>query len=267
MPKFDLVRFLEIVQEYSICRAYIVPPIILALTKYVDLHRYNMSSLKCLISGAAPLDGALQQLCSERLKCTVKQAWGMTECSPVGTFSPGHTVKTGSAGQLVCGTEGKIIDVETGVDLQCFQEGEVCIRGPQVMPGYLNNPTATENTLDNQNWLHTGDIGRFDEEGWVYITDRKKELIKYKGFQVAPAELEGILLTMPGILDAVVIPVVDEEAGELPRAYVVTKDGPCGDKVITHQDVVKYIAERVAPHKQLRGGVCFTNGKYMLVYI
>jgi acyl-CoA synthetase (AMP-forming)/AMP-acid ligase II len=162
----------------------------------------------------------------------------------------------GQAGLLLPGTSGKIVHPETGVDLPSDVEGELCVKGPQVMQGYYDNKEATDKTIDKDGWLHTGDIGKFDSDGWLYITDRCKELIKYKGFQVPPAELEAVLLSMQGVKDAVVIPVPDEEGGEVPRAYVVKQDGA---EQMTEEQVANFVKEKVAPHKRLRGGVFFTD--------
>jgi len=187
---------------------------------------------------------------------------GMTELSPIGTAYSDEEAGVleaikGKAGKLVPGTEGKVVHPETGADLPIGQEGEILIRGPQVMKGYLKNPEATAATLRPDGWLHTGDIGYFDESGVMAITDRSKELIKYKGFQVPPAELEALILTIPEIKDAIVIPVVDEEAGEIPRAYVVRQDNCRED--FKEEDVIEYVNARVTPHKKLRGGVRFTT--------
>jgi acyl-CoA synthetase (AMP-forming)/AMP-acid ligase II len=212
------------------------------------------------MSGAAPLGGGLQEACASRLKCLVKQSWGMTELSPIGTITPDFMVKSidyikGKSGQLVPGTEGKLVDAVTGVDLPSSSEGELLLRGPQVMKGYLNNPTATAATIRPDGWLHTGDIARFDADGWVSIVDRNKELIKYKGFQVAPAELEALIGSMPQVKDVIVIPVNDEEAGEIPRAYVVKQDNCPAD--FSDKDIFAFVHEKVAPYKKLRGGVRF----------
>lgn len=184
----------------------------------------------------------------------------MTELSPAGTLSPDHLIKgveeiLGKSGILVAGTEGKIVDPVSGADLPYDVEGELLIRGPQVMKGYFNNADATSATIRADGWLHTGDIGKFDDNGWLIITDRCKELIKYKGFQVPPAELEAIILGISTVKDCVVIPVLDEEAGELPRAYVVKND----NAVVSEEDIIKYVENHVAPHKRLRGGVIFTD--------
>ena len=184
----------------------------------------------------------------------------MTECSPVGTVTPDWMVESveklhGTSGQLAPDSEGKIVHPQTGEDLPYDQEGEIFLRGPQVMKGYLDNEDATKATLTEDGWLRTGDIGYFDDEGWLYLKDRLKELIKYKGFQVPPADLEALIATMPQVKDVIVIPVPDEEAGEVPRAYVVKQDNAPAD--FKEEDVIKFVEKNVAPHKRLRGGVVF----------
>ena len=184
----------------------------------------------------------------ERLGCDIRQGYGLTETSPVTHSSPPEreNVKYGSVGLPAPSTECKVINLETGEELGPNNEGEVCVRGPQVMKGYLNQPHATAATIDADGWLHTGDIGYADDDGHFYIVDRAKELIKYKGFQVAPAELEALLLTHPDIADAAVIPCPDDECGEVPKAYVVLKGEATGEELMS------YVADRVAPHKKIR---------------
>jgi acyl-CoA synthetase (AMP-forming)/AMP-acid ligase II len=262
LSAFDLVKFLELVQQHKVETAYLVPPIILALAKHPIVAKYNLSSLKVITSGAAPLGSDTQQLCAKRLNCKVLQGWGMTELSPLATYTPLNLVTTvealkGNSGVLIADTEAKIVHPESGADIDPKEEGEILIRGPQVMKGYLNNPEATKNTLRSDGWLHTGDIGCFDEEGWLYIRDRLKELIKYKGFQVPPAELEALILSMPEVKDVIVIPVLDEEAGEVPRAYVVKQDNCRADFSV--DDILEFVHANVAPHKRLRGGIRFTD--------
>jgi acyl-CoA synthetase (AMP-forming)/AMP-acid ligase II len=149
------------------------------------------------------------------------------------------------------------VDPVTGADLHYDQEGELLLRGPQVMKGYLNEEEATKKTIRADGWLHTGDIGYFDGEGWLYLKDRMKELIKYKGFQVPPADLEALIATMAEVKDVIVIPIPDEEAGEVPRAYVVKQES--ASKSFKESDVVEYVHKNVAPHKRLRGGVIFVD--------
>ena len=267
LPAFDLVRFLELLQEHKIQRAHCVPPIIIALAKQPIVEKYDLSNLKSIMSAAAPLGGELQLQAAEKLGIMIKQGWGMTELSPIGTVVPDpeswdkYTIMKhlkhyqGSAGTLAPATLGKIVCTETGNDLEYHQEGELMIKGPQVMKGYFNNEEATKHTIRDDGWMHTGDIGYFDDEGKLFITDRSKELIKYKGFQVAPAELEGILGTHDNIMDAIVIPVPNDEAGELPRAYIVKKP----DSNLTEAEVADFVQRKVAPHKKLRGGVIFID--------
>ena len=184
----------------------------------------------------------------ERLGCAVRQGYGMTETSPVthATRSGANADKVASVGQPVPNTEVKIVDTATGTAVGPNQRGEICVRGPQVMNGYLNCPDATTAMIEPDGWLHTGDIGYADDDGCFFVVDRVKELIKYKGLQIAPAELEAILLGHEAIADAAVIPVADEEAGEVPKAFVVLK----GD--VTPDQICQYVADRVAPYKKLR---------------
>jgi acyl-CoA synthetase (AMP-forming)/AMP-acid ligase II len=249
MPKFDLEPFLQTMQEHRINRALLVPPIVLALAKHPTVEEYDLSSLELIMSGAAPLDAQLATECSERLGCGVIQGYGLTETSPVTHVvpSPEHN-RPGSIGPLVPNTEARVVDWGTGENLAPNVDGEIWIRGPQVMRGYLNNPEATARTIDEEGWLHTGDIGHADEDGYFFIVDRLKELIKYKGYQVAPAVLEGVLLAHPAIADAAVIPAADEEAGEVPKAFVVLKGGAAA----TPDEIMDYVAQRVAPHEKVR---------------
>ena len=248
MPRFDLESFLQAAQDYEISLAHIVPPIVLALAKNPIVANYKLPKLKTIFSGAAPLGEDLTRECMDRLGVNVRQGYGMTETSPVTHSSPAppHELKLGSVGVPAPNTECKIVDLETGEALTAGQRGEVCVRGPQVMRGYLNRPDATAHTIDNEGWLHTGDIGYADENAHFYIVDRAKELIKYKGFQVPPAELEAVLLTHPCIADAAVIPCPDDEAGEVPKAIVVLK------QPAESETILDYVAQRVAPHKRIR---------------
>jgi acyl-CoA synthetase (AMP-forming)/AMP-acid ligase II len=228
--------------------SHIVPPIVLQLARNPVIEKYDLSSLKIIFSGAAPLGEELSRECIQRIGCSIRQGYGLTETSPVTHSSPADPaqMKHGSVGPPAPNTECKLIDPATGAELGPNQEGELCVRGPQIMKGYLNNPEATARTIDEDHWLHTGDIGYADEDGHFYIVDRVKELIKYKGFQVAPAELEAILLTHPAVADAAVIPCRDDEAGEVPKAFVVLKGEASAEAIMD------FVAERVAPHKKIR---------------
>jgi acyl-CoA synthetase (AMP-forming)/AMP-acid ligase II len=197
LPRFDLEQFLRVHQQYHITRSFVAPPIIVLLAKSPLVDSYDHSSLHHMLSGAAPLSAELALEAGRRLGCEVTQGYGMTELSPVSHITPIGGFKPGSVGVTAPSTETLIVDVTSGQAVGIGVDGEVWVRGPQVMRGYLNNPAATAATIDAQGWLHTGDIGHIDADGHLYIVDRLKELIKYKGFQVAPAELEALLLTHP----------------------------------------------------------------------
>jgi len=248
MPRFDLETFLKAVQDYDVSLAHIVPPIVLSLSKNPVVDNYKLPRLRTLFSGAAPLGEELTRACMDRLGCNIRQGYGMTETSPVTHSSPAPPLdmKFGSVGVAAPNTECKIIDLETGEPVGPRQKGEICVRGPQIMKGYLNKPEATAQTIDGEGWLHTGDIGYADEDGHFFVVDRAKELIKYKGFQVPPAELEAVLLTHPCVADAAVIPCPDDEAGEVPKGIIVLK------QPVEPEALLEFVAERVAPHKRIR---------------
>ncbi|HEX3557641.1 MAG TPA: 4-coumarate--CoA ligase family protein [Pyrinomonadaceae bacterium] len=248
LPRFDFEQVLRTMQDYRVSLAHLVPPIVLALAKHPAVDSYDLSSLKMIFSGAAPLGAELSQECSARLGCDIVQGYGMTETSPATHVSTPRRNKPGSVGVCVPNTECKLVSVEAGEELGTGQRGEICVRGPQVMKGYLNCPEATAQTIDADGWLHTGDIGYADPEGFFYVVDRAKELIKFKGLQVAPAELEALLLTHPSVADAAVIPSADEEAGEVPKAFVVVKEG----HALTEVEVLSFVAAHVAPFKKVR---------------
>ncbi|MCB0034951.1 MAG: 4-coumarate--CoA ligase family protein [Anaerolineales bacterium] len=248
VPRFDPIQFLEIIQKHKITRMNLVPPILVFLAKHPVVDNYDLSSLIEMTSGAAPLGEELASAVAARLGCRVMQGYGMTETSPVATINPNpdDNIKYTSAGLLLPNMEIKIADVETEEELGVGEDGEVWMRGPNIMKGYLNNKGATESTLTEDGWLKSGDIGHMDEEGHLYIVDRLKELIKYKGFQVAPAELEALLLGNEAVADVAVIPKPDEEAGEIPKAYVVLKGELEADELMS------WVAGQVAPHKKIR---------------
>ena len=240
MPRFDLEQFLSLHQEHRLTRAFVAPPMVVALAKHPVVDNYDLSALRWILSGAAPLSADLAIECGRRLGCEVVQGYGMTELSPVSHATPAGMFKPGSVGVTVPNTEVNIVDPATESPLGVDQDGEVWVRGPQVMKGYLNNEAATKSTIDDDGWLHTGDIGHIDADGHLFIVDRLKELIKYKGFQVPPAELEALLLTHPQIADAAVIGLPDDEAGEIPAAYVVLKQG----QDATAADIQRFVAEQ-----------------------
>ena len=223
VPRFDLEQVLGLIQDQRVTRFFAVPPIVLALAKHPLVDSYDLSSLRQIFSGAAPLSAELALEAGARVGCEVVQGYGMTEMSPVSHLTPPGQFKAGTCGVTVPNAECRIVDPVTGADQPVDGEGELWVRGPMVMKGYLNNPEATALTVDADGWLHTGDIGAIDADGHMTIVDRVKELIKVKGFQVAPAELEALLLTHPSIADAAVIGIPDEESGEVPRAFIVVK--------------------------------------------
>ncbi|MFF8994957.1 4-coumarate--CoA ligase family protein [Streptomyces sp. NPDC014983] len=260
LPRFDLETFLGAIEKYRITGLYVAPPIVLALAKHPAVTRYDLSSLEYVLCAAAPLDAGLARACARRLGLPpIGQAYGMTELSPGTHVVPLDRLReapAGTVGKLIAGTEMRIVSLDDpGRDLGTGEAGEILIRGPQVMKGYLGRPEATAALVDADGWLHTGDVGRVDGDGWLFVVDRVKELIKYKGFQVAPAELEALLLAHPGIADAAVIGTYDEDGNEVPHAFVVRRSE--GDEP-TETDVLLHVAERVAPYKRVRR-VTFTD--------
>jgi len=253
MPRFDMLEFLGAVQKYRVTILPLVPPIVLGMVKHPAVAQFDLSTVRMVFSGAAPLGEAIARELSQKLGCPVVQGYGMTEASPVTHLSPTKDapVKPGSAGCVIPNTEVKLADVTSGREVAQGEEGEVLIRGPQIMKGYLNRPEDTAASIDPEGWYHTGDVGYVDPDGWFFIVDRTKELIKYKGLQVAPAELEAVLLTHPAILDAAVIRKADEEAGEVPKAFVVLKPD-AASRATTAEAITAFVTERVAPHKRIR---------------
>lgn len=251
MGRFDMGDFLDLIEKYRVTKLFTVPPIGLGLTQTTAIKGKDLSCLELAFFGAAPLSSGLQEKIQNALGCSVIQGYGMTETSPLANsdFSESILRKSGSVGPAVADTEEKIVDVENPDKTLPFGEpGELMIRGPQVMKGYFNDDEATLETLTKDGWIHTGDIARMDPEGYVWILDRKKELIKYKGFQVPPADLEGVLQEHPDILDAAVIGKPDEESGEIPKAFVVK----IPDSGLTENDIIDFIADKVATFKQIR---------------
>lgn len=248
MPRFDLEEFLALIQTHRATVAYLVPPIILGLAKHPLVNDFDLSSLRWILSGAAPLGKEVATAAAERLQCLVVQAYGLTETSPATHVTPIREEKNkpGSVGPPVPSTEVRVVDPTSEEDVAPGEHGEIWVRGPQVMQGYLNNPEATSACLDADGWFHSGDIGYADEDSYFTIVDRLKELIKYKGMQVAPAELEALLLTHPKVADVAVVGKEDEEAGEIPKAFVVKKEDVSAD------EIQSFVAEHVAPHKKIR---------------
>ena len=246
MPRFDLEVFLRICQDHRARRMWIVPPVALALAKHPLVDDYDLSALEQVFSGAAPMGNALSDAVASRFDCAMLQGYGMTELAPVSHITPLSTPRSGASGLAVPNTRCRIVSPETGADLPPGEEGELWIKGPQVMIGYLNNEQATKDTLTADGWLKTGDMAIIDADGYMFVVDRLKELIKYKGFQVAPAELEATLVAHPQIQDAAVIGQHDEEAGEIPVAFVV-----CQDPAPSQEDIQAYVGSQLSHYKQL----------------
>jgi acyl-CoA synthetase (AMP-forming)/AMP-acid ligase II len=247
MPRFELGAFLTTVERYRVTRAELVPPILLALAGAPAVADHDLSSLRVVTCGAAPLAPGVEEVCRDRLGCQVKQGYGMTEFAGGTHIVPdGAPSRTGSIGPPVPGVDCKVVDLSTGAELGPGEPGELLIRTPAVMSGYLNNPEATARAVDGEGWLRTGDIARFDTDGWFSVVDRVKDLIKYKGYPVAPAELEAVLLSHRAVADAAVVPSPHAETGEVPKAFVVLR----GDA--SAEDLMAFVAERVAPYKRIR---------------
>jgi acyl-CoA synthetase (AMP-forming)/AMP-acid ligase II len=248
MPKFDLDCYLDLVERHRATMLHVVPPVVVALAKHPSIGRRDFSSIRKLFSGAAPLGADAIQQCTRRIGCVLQQGYGLTETSPATHVTPADParIKNGSIGRPVANTECRVVDPLTGDDARPGQDGEIWLRGPQVMKGYFKRIDDTRHTLDAEGWLHTGDIGHADEDGDFFVVDRLKELIKYKGMQVPPAELEAVLLSHPAVADAAVVPLKDEDAGEIPRAFVVLK-APA-----SAEELMSYVAARVAPYKKIR---------------
>lgn len=267
-PRFDIEKWCQLVQKHKITFSYIVPPIVLHLAKHPSVGSYDLSSLRMTQSGAAPLTRELIETVYTRLGIRIKQGYGLSETSPCvyqGTWDSWN-VDIGSCGTLLPNMQAKIclpvdessITTETSTkDLEVGEIGELHVRGPNVFKGYHNNHSATAGCLSQDGWFRTGDVGYINDRGNLFITDRVKELIKYKGFQVAPAELEGYLINFPGIMDCAVVGVSHKElATEVPRAYLVPKDP---SKMVDVESLTKWFNERVAHHKRLRGGIRFVK--------
>ncbi|XP_057379390.1 uncharacterized protein LOC130701426 [Daphnia carinata] len=258
LPQFDVQTYFKAIDDHKPTALHIVPPLASLLAQYPALKTESFNRLHTIFCGAAPLSvqatvNLLQRLNVPNL--SLQEGYGLSETSPGILMSPLGNIKLGSCGSPISRSKAKIIDHEIGDDpLGPYQQGELYVAGPQVMKGYWNNPKATQEMIGEDGWLRTGDVAYYDDEGNFYIVDRLKELIKVKGFQVAPAELEDILTSHPAVAEAAVIGIPDEQAGELPRAYVVKKPGMDS---VSDAEIAAFVNSKVSGHKQLKGGIQF----------
>jgi long-chain acyl-CoA synthetase len=225
--------------------------VLLALTQLPDLKKYDLSSLRYIMSGAAPLPPEIARRMQELTGLVVLQGYGLTEAAPLTHLNPvddPERVRLDSVGWHISDEDEKIVDIDDATrECAAGEVGELLVRGPHVMQGYWKAPEETARAL-RDGWLHTGDIAHKDADGYVYIVDRKKEMIKYKGFGIAPAELEALLHEHRAVADCAVVPKKDPEAGEIPRAFVVLRKGAS----VTGPELMHFVAERVAGYKQVR---------------
>jgi acyl-CoA synthetase (AMP-forming)/AMP-acid ligase II len=248
MPRFDPALCLDLIQKYKVTNLFAVPPALLALSHFPDTRKYDTSSLFMIMSGAAPLPQEVARSSAKALETIVLQGYGMTETAPVTNVNPVTRIKDATVGPPVADTVQKVVSLDDGKELGVGEVGELLTFGPQVMQGYWQNADATAETLPGGGWIRTGDIVSVDEEGYVTILDRKKEMIKYKGYQIAPAELEALLLEHPAVMDSAVIPKRDLESGEVPKAFVMMAPG----QTVTVEELMRFVEERVAPYKKVR---------------
>ncbi|GAM19056.1 hypothetical protein SAMD00019534_022310 [Acytostelium subglobosum LB1] len=255
VPRFEPNSYLKLIQTHMVTISFIAPPVAIFFAKSPLIDNYDLSSLRTLFCGAAPCSDNVENAIKQRFNGQVilKQAYGLTEASPAIVVTPYSLIKSGASGKILPNIVLKIQDHVTKELKEAGQSGEICIKGPNVMKGYYKNPKATQELFDQDGFLHTGDIGRIDPDGYLYLEDRVKELIKYKGFQVPPAELEGVLLRHESILDCAVMGVPDEEAGELPIAFVVLRP----NSTTTEEHIHEWFNPQVAYYKKLRGGIRF----------
>jgi long-chain acyl-CoA synthetase len=252
LPRFDAVGTFQAIQKYRVTVFCGAPTMYAMLLAHPDLGKYDCTSVRFCISGSAPLPPEIQKKFMEVTGGVLVEGYGLTESSPVTHCNPldksMKTVKVGSIGIPWPDTDAKIVDAETGEkELAPGETGELVVKGPQVMKGYWKMPEETDQVL-RDGWLYTGDIGRMDEDGYFYITDRKKDLIKYKGYSVYPRELEDVLYEHPAVKLCGVIGKPDPVAGEIPKAFVVLKEG----MTATEKEIMDFVNEKVAPYKAIR---------------
>ncbi|KAL9952242.1 hypothetical protein ACROYT_G039465 [Oculina patagonica] len=255
MPRFDQNNLFHLLQDYKVTHLATEASIVHLLSNNPAVDNFDLSSLMEVMSSASPLSEETSRNVKRRLRQLrkISQCYGMTENTGMSHVTPSADAKHGSVGVLLPNLECKVCDVSTGEALGAEGRGEICVRGPTVMKGYLDNQDASDQMIDSEGWLHTGDVGYYDEDERFFIVDRLKDLIKFRGHQVSPSELESLLRAHPAIKDAAVIGVPDPEVGELPMAYVVSTN----EEDLTEIEIMQYVDENAAPHKKLRGGVVF----------
>jgi len=251
MERFDMVAALTNMQKYRVTLFYAVPPVLLAMTQYADLKKYDFGSVRYVMSGAAPLPAEIGRRLQELVGVQVLQGYGMTEASPLTHMAPvdnPELIRIETVGFPISDEEQKIVSLDDETtEVAPGLTGELVLRGPHIMKGYWKAPEETARAL-RDGWLYTGDIAQRDSHGYVSIVDRKKEMIKYKGFGVAPAELEALLHEHPAVADCAVVPKPDPEAGEIPRAFIVLRPG----MHVSANDIMRFVEERVAGYKKIR---------------
>ncbi|XP_028523524.1 uncharacterized protein LOC107999998 [Apis cerana] len=255
MRDYNTDKLLNSIQKYKITHLPLVPPILVAILKHPMLSNFDFSSVKEILCGALPLPLDIANELKRRTKVkNIRNGYGMTELTVVSNLSE-RSCKDASIGPPLPGFKCKVVSMETGETLGAGKVGEICFAGDQIMLGYYKNPKSTAETIDERNWLHTGDLGYFTEDGGLYVTGRIKEIIKYKGFQVAPSEIEALLLTHSSVKDVAVLGKPDEVSGELPMAVVVRQPG----QNVTAEEIVDFVKRNLSPQKWLRGGVKFVE--------
>lgn len=255
LPKFEEKLFLSAIEKYRVMMAFMVPPLMVFLAKHPIVDKYDLSSLMVLLCGAAPLSRETEDQIKERIGVPfIRQGYGLSESTLSVLVQNDEFCKPGSVGVLKVGIYAKVIDPDTGKLLGANERGELCFKGDGIMKGYIGDTKSTQTAIKD-GWLHTGDIGYYDDDFEFFIVDRIKELIKYKGYQVPPAEIEALLLTNDKIKDAAVIGKPDEEAGELPLAFVVKQ----ANVQLTENEVIQFVNDNASPAKRLRGGVIFVD--------
>ncbi|XP_059062833.1 probable 4-coumarate--CoA ligase 1 [Achroia grisella] len=262
IPKFTPESYVNCLVQYKPTTLFVVPSLLAFLATHPLVKKEHLQSIDTIMVGAAPTtDSMLEKflLKCEKTKDEIRllQGYGMTESSPVSLMTPYYYPynKIGSVGQLICNTQGRVVSLTTGENLGPHKSGELLLRGPQVMKGYWNNETATKETLDSEGWLHTGDVAYYDNDHYFYIVDRTKELIKVKGNQVSPTEIESVIMEQPEVADVAVVGMPDPLAGEVPKAFVVLKP----NNTLTEKQIYDLVAVKLTKYKHLEGGVAFLD--------